>query len=83
MGKKAWLMASYGPSYYPVVPKCFTMERYSRIFIEFAILMSFGAVMAKTSPVSIQQCEKDFNNFIGCSEKQFETFWYQNIQSPI
>lgn len=76
-------MASCGPSYYPVVPKCFTMVRYSQIFIEFAILMSFGAVMAETSPVSVQQCEKDFNNFIGCSGKHFETFGYQNVQSPI
>lgn len=45
MGKKVCLVASYGPSY---------SARYSHIFIEFAILMSFKSVMAEMTPVSIQ-----------------------------
>lgn len=31
--------------------------------------MSFGAVIAEMPPISIQQCEKVFCNFIGCSGK--------------
>lgn len=78
MGKKACLVASYGPSYLEVLAG-FTVASCSQIIFEFVISVSFGTLTAETSSVSMQQCEEDFYNFIGYSGT-LEIFGSQNGQ---